>query len=242
MNILGFAQQQIRDYIISNPYPGRGLVIGRNQTGDVWFQVYWIMGRSASSQRRRLVAPSSGVLRTEVLEDSVVDNPSLLVYDAMLESLGVYIVGNGNHTNVLADSLRAGGTFVDAVNQCEREPDSPHFTPRILALLSFNDAGPTVELGILKANPSDPQLTDRFTYRPAFIAPGLGLSLTTYAGDGTPLPSFRGDPLILPCSGSAEEVVSEYWNALNPEYRVAIAVKAIPVNGSPSRLVIKNKY
>ena len=33
------------------------------------------------------------------------------------------------------------------------------------------------------------------------------MGLTTYAGDGDPLPSFAGDPLWLPLEGGAEAVL-----------------------------------
>ena len=41
--------------VSENPYPGRGLVVGRDPKGD-WLQVYWIMGRSAGSRNRVFVA------------------------------------------------------------------------------------------------------------------------------------------------------------------------------------------
>ena len=72
-----------------------------------------------------------------------------------------------------------------------------------------------VTLSLLKANPIDPAYTDRYTYRPAIPAQGLGVGLTTYRGDGNPLPSFTGDPLLLPCAGSPEDLLDTYWEALD---------------------------
>jgi hypothetical protein len=71
---------------------------------------------------------------------------------------------------------------------------------------------------------------------------GLGFGLTTYLGDGTPLPSFSGDPLLLPCHGSIEEVFAAYWLALDANNRIALAVKRIPVAGGPSTLTIRNRF
>ena len=72
-----------------------------------------------------------------------------------------------------------------------------------------------VTLSLLKANPIDPAYTDRYTYRPAVPAQGLGVGLTTYRGDGNPLPSFTGDPLLLPCAGHPEDLLDTYWEALD---------------------------
>ena len=48
--------------VLENPYPGRGLVVGRNGQAE-WTLIYWIMGRSEHSRNRQFVA-ESGVLRT----------------------------------------------------------------------------------------------------------------------------------------------------------------------------------
>jgi len=100
----------------------------------------------------------------------------------------------------------------------------------------------TITLSILKANPANPELTDRFTFRPAAPPRGLGVCLTTYMGDGTPLPSFHGDPLLLPCNGSVEAILDSYWNALNAENRVAIAVKRVPTHGGSTEIIIRNRF
>ena len=38
----------------ANPYPGRGIVLGLDEDGAHWVQVYWVMGRSANSRNRVL--------------------------------------------------------------------------------------------------------------------------------------------------------------------------------------------
>ena len=84
--------------------------------------------------------------------------------------------------------------------------------------------------------------TDRFTYRPAPPPPGLGYCLTTYVGDGHPLPSFSGEPLLVPCGGSAAAVLDLTWSALDAENRVSLAVKRIPADGSPSHTLVRNCF
>jgi len=224
-----------------NPYPGRGLVAGRASSGDAWLMVYWIMGRSAHSQNRRFVS-EGGVLRTEPVDVAQVVDPSLIIYEAMLELPGIYLVSNGDQTRTLYETLQAGGTFDQALRQREREPDAPNYTPRISAMLDLRESPGTLALSILKANLADPAKTDRFTYRPALPPPGLGRGLTTYLGDGTPLPSFQGDPLWLPLAASAKESLDVYWDALDARNRVALAVKRIPLRGGPSEIVVRNRF
>ncbi len=224
--------------LAANPYPGRGLVIGRSVENE-WLILYWIMGRSAQSRNRRLVADGS-VLRTVPVDASLVKDPSLIIYEAMLELPGIHLVSNGDQTRTAHEALKAGGTFEAALATREREPDAPNFTPRISGLLDLTRE-PAVLLSILKASRIDPQQTDRYTYRPSPPAPGFGHGLTTYSGDGNPLPSFSGDPMLLPLTGSAEAVLETYWGALDVQNRISLAVKVI-ASGGGSRLLVRNRF
>jgi len=230
------ASNNFERHLRQNSYPGRGLVIGQTENGG-WTLIYWIMGRSDNSRNRRFVADGE-TLRTEPIDSSRVVNPELIIYPAMLTLPGVYLVSNGDQTKTLADALEAGGSFDDALLTREREPDAPNYTPRISGMLAPDTAVP-ITMSLLKANPVDPALTDRFTYRPAPPSPGLGFGLTTYMGNGNPLPSFTGDPLLLPCKGDAETLLADYWQALDSENRVALAVKWI--EDGRSRLLIQNR-
>jgi hypothetical protein len=241
MNALKIAEQNFERHLRHNSYPGRGLVVGRSSESDAWLLVYWLMGRSAHSQNRRFIAEGV-VLRTEPVDASLVRDPSLIIYEAMLELPGVYLFSNGDQTRTIYETLAAGGSFDDALATREREPDAPNYTPRISAMLDLRGTKSPITLSMLKANPADPALTDRFTYRPAPPPPGLGVCLTTYLGDGSPLPSFTGDPLLLPCQGSADAVRDAYWDALDANNRVALAVKRIPAQGGGSEIVIRNRF
>ena len=241
MHIAQIAEQNFCRHIRDNVYPGRGLVVGRSSASDAWLQIYWIMGRSAHSQNRRFVV--EGVtMRTEPVDESLVKDPSLIIYEAMLELPGIYLVSNGDQTRTLYETLAGGGTFDQALATREREPDPPNYTPRISAMLHVgNPLGPIV-LNILKANQADPAFTDRFTYRPAAPPPGIGYGITTYVGDGNPLPSFVGEPLLLPCAGTVSEILDTYWSALDAGNRVSIAVKEIPAGGGPGEIVVRNRF
>ncbi len=235
------AKDTFSAHLEQNPYPGRGLVCGPEASGEAWLQVYWIMGRSPNSQNRIFVADGPE-LRTEAHDPSKVEDPSLIIYEATLELPGVHLVSNGDQTRTLADVIVAGGGFETALEMREREPDAPNYTPRISAMLDLRGGAPELALSILKANPADPAQTDRTTFRPANPPAGLGLCLTTYEGDGDPLPSFQGDPRFLPLEGDASQVIDRYWQALDADNRVALAVKRIPLGGGPVTIELRNRH
>lgn len=230
------AEQNFDRHLRQNPYPGRGLVVGRGEDG-AWLILYWIMGRSPNSRNRHFVA-AGGTLRTEPLDPSLLADPSLIIYEAMLDLPGTFLVSNGDQTRTIYEALPAGGSFDAALQTREREPDAPNYTPRISAMLRPADPHP-LTFSILKANLFDPTWTDRFTYRPAPPPPGFGYGLTTYLGDGNPLPSYRGDPLLLPLFGTPQQLLATYWAALDRENRIALALKRVA--GAEVRLWLQNK-
>lgn len=243
MDLQAAAKTAFARHLEQNPYPGRGLVIGRASGGD-WLQVYWIMGRSPNSRNRRFVA-EGGTLRTEPVDPAALEDPSLIIYEAMLERPGLFVVTNGDQTRTIVQAFGGGDEpwrFEAALATREREPDAPNYTPRISGLLDLRAPEPGVALSILRANEADPAHTDRSVYRPAPPPPGLGVGLTTYLGDGSPLPPFRGDPLWLPLEGDAEAVLERYWAALDAENRVALAVKRIPGAGGRTRIQVRNAH
>ena len=244
MQIETAAKESFEQHLTDNRYPGRGLIVGQAEDG-AWLQVYWLMGRSETSRDRRLVVEGTS-MRTEAVDPSKVVDPSLIIYEAMLEVPDVYIVSNGDQTRTIADTIAARGTFEDALATREREEDPPNYTPRISGLIDLrgrnHGAAPAIALSILRANDGDPVLTDRSYYRPAPPPPGYGLGLTTYQCDGIPLPSFRGDPLWFPLPGDVETVLETYWKALDEKNRVALAVKRIPASGGPGVIAIRNRF
>jgi IMP cyclohydrolase len=241
MSLADEARENFARHLAHNPYPGRGIVMGLSDDASAWVQVYWIMGRSANSRNRVFVA-EGGVLRTEPFDAATLADPSLVLYEAMLEWPGVYLVSNGDQTRTLFDVMEAGGRFEDALAMREREPDAPNYTPRISGAIDLRDGTPSFALGILKANRADAAQTDRFTFRHAPPPPGFGLALTTYRGDGEPLPPFAGEPLWLPLAGPCEAIRDAYWDALDSGNRVALAVKRIPRGGGPSRIALRNRH
>jgi hypothetical protein len=235
------ANSTFEDHLKNNTYPGRGLVVGRQDDDSAWLIVYFIMGRSENSRNRRFLRDGER-LWTEPVDERKVSDPSLIIYDAMLALPGIQLVSNGDQTTTLYETLKAGGSFENALESREREPDAPNYTPRISAMLDLRSPGSSIKLSVLKANRCDPAYTDRHTFAPANPSPGFGYGLTTYMGDGNPLPSFDGDPLLLPLDGTPADVLDAYWDALDGDNRVSLAVKQVDDTGTVGEFLIRNRH
>ncbi len=74
MDTQEIAQSNFEQHLANNPYPGRGLVLGKADE-NTWLMIYWIMGRSTNSRNRRFVVEGS-TLRTEPVDLSLVADPS----------------------------------------------------------------------------------------------------------------------------------------------------------------------
>jgi hypothetical protein len=61
-------------------------------------------------------------------------------------------------------------------------------------------------------------------------------------GDGSPLPAFEGEPLLLPLQRRAQAVLETYWDALDVDNRVSLAVKWIPDRGASSEILVRNRF
>jgi len=223
-------------HISENAYPGRGIVLGRNHENS-WILVYWIMGRSSNS-RNRIFTHENGILRTEAADLSIVEDPSLIIYNAMRDLDDCIVVTNGSHTDTICEGLAQGKSFYTALHTEKHEPDATNYTPRISGIIQREEGSMALSI-ISKSVFSDEQSEYRF-YRCTDIAPGYGYCLTTYMGDGNPLPSFEGDPIVLPLQGKAEKIADYYWQELNQYNRISLAVRELTDTGE-DRLKIINR-
>lgn len=236
MNLKKLAEENLLR-LKENPYPGRGIVVGIDESGKFLVQVYWIMGRSENS-RNRLFVVDGCVLRTSPADPAKVKDPSLIIYTAMDECGTKFSVSNGAQTS---DALLLGGLQF-ALRDWKYEPDSPNFTPRITAVVDRKPLlGFVSEISMLKKSPiSDVCESDLWVVE---LSSGFGYCITTYSGDGNPLPAFKGDPYKLPLLGDIEEIASTFWDTLNEENKISLAVKFIPIEAdSDSFIKVINKY
>ena len=197
----------LAELLRNNPYPGRGIAVGN---GRVY---YFIMGRSENSRNRIFKETEDGIM-TEAFDPSKMKDPSLIIYHPVRKTDGALIVTNGDQT----DTIRDIGDFRKALMTREFEPDAPNYTPRISAVM-YDDG--SFELAILKEKDGT-CLREFFSYEGC--PEGKGYFISTYQGDGSPLPSFAGEPIEVSMP-EPEEV----WDALNADNKVSLYTN---VNGT----------
>jgi IMP cyclohydrolase len=222
----------------TNPYPGRGIVIGTDDSGTNMVQIYWIMGRSENSQNR-IFNQDGGRLFTEPADPTKVKDPSLIIYNAMNENRSRYVVSNGHQTDDVTEKIHRK-QLSSILSTWHHEPDAPNWTPRITGVCSPFENGPSLELSILRRTFWGTR--ESVFYQYTEMVPGFGRGITTYSGDGDPLPSFEGEPRIMPLIGNADEILRTYWHALNPENRVSLAVKFIYGRSRTSEIYVINRF
>lgn len=228
--------------LTQNVYPGRGIIVGLDETSQHLIQVYWIMGRSENSRNRVFKADNeTGRLYTEAADASKMQDPSLIIYNAMRERVPHYVVSNGDQTDTVLKEMRGHYALQSALATRTHEPDAPNFTQRITAMSSLHMGGGFVQLSVLRKSALG-EGCDRLTYEYNNPPPGFGFCVTTYSGDGNPLPPFRGDPLLMPLAGGMKDVAQNYWDALDKDNRVALAVKFIEQGNGRSDIHIINKF
>lgn len=223
-----------------NTYPGRGIVIGATQDGLKLAQIYWIMGRSENS-RNRIFVEESGYVRTKAFDESKITDPSLIIYYPVKDFAQIHIVSNGDQTDTVLDYIKMGKGFTKGLMTREFEPDPPNFTPRITGITDLNSQNPYT-LSILKSQNSNSGYCGRYFYHYDKVIPGYGHCIHTYQGDGNPLPSFSGEPYIMPIPDDADKACQVYWSLLNKENRVSLLAKYIDIKTGEFIISIINKH
>lgn len=226
----------------ANPYPGRGFVVGRDINGQL-VMIYWLMGRKEGS-RSRVFREEAGRVFTEATDPSKITHPELVLYNAMMEypAARIWVVSNGRQTDYVIVQMAHGKNLDSAMREWDYEPDSPNYTPRITAVVHTQpEAEYVLEMSIVKKSPWGEE-SDRQIFQFSRIESGFGYCLTTYSGDGNPLPPFCGEPLLMPILGTPENLGKVYWDYLNTENKVALVAKVIDSSNNTSRVRIFNRY
>ena len=188
------------EFLKGNSYPGRGIAVGKDRV------YYFIMGRSENSRNRIFSLTEDGI-RTEAYDASKMKDPSLIIYHPVRSMGDALIVTNGDQT----DTIRDMGDFRKALMTRQFEPDAPNNTPRISAILNGDGS---FEIAINKEKDGG-CLREFFCYEGC--EEGKGFFISTYEDDGSPLPSFKGEPIEITMP-EPEEV----WAALNNDNKVSL--------------------
>ena len=238
MNI--YEAKNIGARIAGNPYVGRGIVIGKTADGTKVAVAYFIMGRSANS-RNRVFRLKDGALYTEPFDLSRVEDPSLIIYAAVRTEQNRLIVTNGDQTDTVCSFLKKGKTFREALETRAFEPDRPNFTPRISGMLTFGKGDFSYEMSILKSIDDVGSDCARYFFSYPSKA-GLGHFLHTYVTDGSPIPTFQGEPERIVIPDEIDAFTSDLWENLDSQNKISLYVRYVDLESGryEERLVNKN--
>ena len=232
-----YAVNDLTELLRSNPYPGRGIVLGQTPDGKHAVTAYFIMGRSANSRNRIFVEEPDGI-RTEAYDPSKLEDPSLIIYHPVRQFGRGLIVTNGDQTDTIRDYLKKGLPMEQALRTREFEPDGPNWTPRISGLLSPDGS---YKLSILKSADAEGSACVRQTFEyPAL--PGVGHFLHTYGTDCNPSPTFQGEPERVAITGDIDTFAAALWESLNEANKISLFVRFTDLASDTFTQRIFNKH
>ena len=230
----------LAEILAVNTYPGRGIVVGLSEDKKYAVSAYFIMGRSENSRNRVFVENGDEVI-IHPFDASKVEDPSLIIYSPIRKYENNLIVTNGDQTDTVYDGLVAGKCFAKSLTSRCFEPDAPNFTPRISAMLTFENDSFTYQMSILKSADAEGSACNRFTFSYAPIA-GVGHFLHTYNCDGNPIPTFTGEPERIAITGDIDSFTKEIWENLNEQNKISLYVRFtdLATGKTENRMINKN--
>jgi len=233
-------KQDLCALLRGNSYPGRGILLGRSADNRSAVIAYFIMGRSENSRNRIFEKTEDGI-RTRAFDESKMTDPSLIIYHPVRRLQGgLTIVTNGDQTDTIRDMLAQGHCYRHALTTRTFEPDEPNYTPRISGVVKPDGS---YNLSILKSLEGDPSCCCRYFFEYDAPRPGTGHFISTYQGDGNPLPSFTGEPVFVGIeAASAKELAGALWQSLNEDNKVSLFVRTIDLASGSSETVLRNKH
>ena len=238
MNI--YEIQTLEQLLGSKRYPGRGILIGKTPDGRKAVAAYFIMGRSENS-RNRVFVERDGAVFTEPFDPAKVEDPSLIIYAAVRQWQNQLIVTNGDQTDTIWEGLAQGKSFSESLNSRCFEPDGPNWTPRISGLLHFGAGDFDYQLSILKSVDAEGSDCARYTFAYPSKA-GLGHLLHTYVDDGSPIPTFQGEPERAAIPQDIDELTQLLWKSLDFDNRISLYVRMIDLSTGAAEHRLVNKH
>ena len=226
-------------YLSGNEYPGRGICIGITPDGKQALIGYFIMGRSANS-RNRVFAPIEGGIVTRAADPAKLEDPHLIIYNPVLTLGDEHIVTNGDQTNTIYDAIQQGGSFESGLRTRTFEDDGPNWTPRISGIVNAHSGA--YKLSILKSADGNGDSVQRYFFEYGQPVAGEGHFISTYKCNGSPIPSFEGEPLRVAMPDSVTAFAQMLWASLNEDNKVSLFVRCIDLESGRAGDILYNKY
>ncbi len=211
----GHYEKNIYKYLAGNDYPGRGIVLGKSPDGQKAFVAYWIMGRSANS-RNRVFEPIDGGIRTVAADPAKLEDPHLIIYNAVLTLRETTVVTNGDQTDTIAQfmngNLFPGYSFEAALATRTYEDDAPNFTPRISGVVDMRRGG--YKLSIVKSDEGNAESVQRQTFTTRSPWPVRAISSALTSRTVRPSPALRASRCASPSTRTTRDKFAEkLWGA-----------------------------
>ena len=211
----------LAEKLVTNTYPGRGIVLGVAPDGKTAVSAYFIRGRSVNSRNRVFIQEADGI-RTEAHDPALMKDPHLIIYHPVREVGGGLIVTNGDQTDTIWEYLGRGESWEAALRTRCFEDDGPNWTPRISGLQAKDGS---YKMSILKAADPEGNACARYFWEYPATA-GLGHFLHTYVCDGNPvIPTFQGEPERVAIDGTIDEFTDMLWQNLNENNKISLFVR-----------------
>ena len=232
--------KNINEVLENNTYPGRGIIVGKTPDGKKAATAYFIMGRSDNS-RNRIFREEGEDITIYPFDESKVEDPSLIIYSPIRVLDNKLIITNGDQTDTIYNFVAEDATFEEALETREFEPDSPNFTPRISAMLTFDKPDFTYKMSILKSADAEGSACNRFYFN-YIPANGVGHFIHTYNHDGNPIPTFTGEPERVNVLDDIDEYAEIIWNSLNENNKISLNVRYVDLETGEVENVMINKF
>lgn len=212
-------QTSVRQALVDNDYPGRGLLVTRTSADGLCI-VYFMTGRSAASRERTLVLDGDSLYARP---RGVTEHDPLRHYRAATVGPEWCVVGNGDQVDTVITNL-ATMAPAQAVQGIAYEPDPPLRTPRITVVASRTAAGPTLIAGS-RASLLAPEQTYVSTLSVGDVGTGSGILTTTYLSRDRQVVATHQPPAeVTVAATDAPALLELVWSCLADDLRVAAAV------------------
>ena len=180
-----------------------------------------------------------GGICTMAADPAKLEDPSLIIYNPVLTLGRTHIVTNGDQTDTIYDLMSQGKSFADALRTRTFEPDGPNYTPRISAVVY---ADGSYQMSILKSADGNGDSVQRYFFDYPQPVAGEGHFISTYKHNGSPIPSFEGEPLRFACPRTLGDFAHGLWSSLNVDNKVSLFARVIDLESGESGDMIFNKY
>ncbi len=223
---------------------GSSIIVGLDDPGENLVQVFVLTAEEGEARNRKLVERKGDVF-VEPADPSVPVNPAPFLYRAMRvvtcddghgEFYSVHIVGDSDEVDIVADGYRKEHGFYRTVRKRAQE-ETEDFVCRIIACShwwpeSIPYVVPVIRMAKLRSfsGVSNCTMNDL-----NILEKGSGYYFSSYS---IPPSDIQADGDICALDGNAQQIAKEYWEKLDPRYRIAIAVKFIPKVGPWNTFII----